>query len=155
MNCKSVHAPPARNASPSSQFTGSGVSQVLAPGQTPLTTEVFEGGIRPNQPGDASIGINTYGWYEGMRPCGAHWASTHPTDDIEIGTAVTCASLATCGFSSTFRACCVNHACSSSVFNTACLPYDDPDCLAGTHGPATKCWSVCFRPVSCHRIANA
>ncbi|KAH8761086.1 hypothetical protein F5883DRAFT_128777 [Diaporthe sp. PMI_573] len=105
-------------------------SQIL-----PVTAAV-EKDAEFDRTGDASIGINTCGWYEGR--------------------AVTCAAPATCGYSSTFRACCVDQACSSSVFNTACLPYDDDACLAGTPGPATKCWSVCsLSPtLSLHAMAD-
>lgn len=75
-----------------------------------------------------------------------YWIDIHQTDIDGTGTAVTCPSPAACGFSSTYRACCVGHASSSSTFNTVCLPYDDSICLSGTPGPATRCWSVfpCF-----------
>lgn len=82
------------------------------------------------------------------------WFSTRQADECGIGTAVTCASPAACGFSSTFRACCIGQACSSSAFNTACLPYDDEACLAGTPGPATKCWSVCHTPLRCSCVTD-
>lgn len=80
--------------------------------------------------------------------------STRQADECGIGTAVTCASPAACGFSSTFRACCIGQACSSSAFNTACLPYDDEACLAGIPGPATKCWSVYLPPPRCPCVAD-
>ncbi|KAL2281684.1 hypothetical protein FJTKL_11371 [Diaporthe vaccinii] len=105
--------------SPSSVSETSGTPQSGTASQPPLTRAAVKGDAPPDNPDDASIGIDTCGWHE--------------------GTAVTCPSPAACGFSSNYRACCVGHTCSSSTFNTVCLPYDDSVCLSGTPGPATRC----------------
>lgn len=97
---------------------------------------------------------NRHMWMVPRYASSSYWVGIHQTDIHGTGTAVTCASPAACGFSSTFRACCVGHACSSSTFNTVCLPYDDSVCLAGTPGPATRCWSVCPNILRCHWITD-
>ncbi|KAG6368826.1 hypothetical protein INS49_003042 [Diaporthe citri] len=115
MKVSIVQATAARSPLSASKTTGTPQSGTAS--QLPLTREPFNGDARLDNPDDASIGIDTCGWFE--------------------GTAVTCPSPAACGFSRTFRACCVGHACSSSVFNTACLPYDDLDARStDTSSPA-------------------
>lgn len=131
-------------ASASSLSSASKPTSILQSGTTsqlPLSRAALEGDVRLDNPDVASIGIDTCGWYEGMHLRDAVLASAN-ADHSGIVTAVTCTSSATCGFSSTFRACCFDNARSSTAFNTACLPYDDSVCLSGNPGPATKCWSV-------------
>lgn len=137
-----IHLQAASASSPSSASRPTIMKPSGTSSQLPLPRAALERVVRLENPDLASIGIDTCGWYEGMHLRDAGLASIN-ADHGGIGTAVTCTSSATCGFSSTFRACCTGHACSSSAFNTACLPYDDLACLAGTQGPATTCWSVC------------
>ncbi|KAG8159918.1 hypothetical protein KVR01_010555 [Diaporthe batatas] len=126
--------------------SASGLSKVTTPAgsprpstasEIPLITEgaIIDVELQPTL--DASIGINTCGWHEGI---------INRADSSRIGTAVTCASPATCASSSAYLACCIDQQCSSSVFNTGCLPYTDVACKAGTPGPATKCCTDQARP---------